>query len=65
VDPDAALAEMREIAKADQAEFHDGIHRICELFQGLDEWMTRGGPLPEAWTTVSRPSARVYWDGGL
>jgi hypothetical protein len=49
MDPNDALAEMREIAKADQSEYHDDIHRLCELFIGLDEWITRGGFLPEAW----------------
>lgn len=49
MDPDAALAEMREIAKADQSEFHEGIHRLCELTLALDEWITNGGFLPKAW----------------
>lgn len=49
MDPDFTLAEMIREARADQSEFHDGIHRLAELTLALDEWLRRGGFLPQAW----------------
>ncbi|ACF05086.1 hypothetical protein Nigel_83 [Mycobacterium phage Nigel] len=51
MDPDAALAEMLDIARTDQSEYHDGIHRLCELTLGLHGWLARGGFLPAAWAS--------------
>lgn len=50
MDPDATLEEMLAEARADQSEFHEGIHRLAELVLALDEWLRKGGPLPEAWS---------------
>ncbi len=55
MDPDAALAEMRDISKA-LTEAKDlnsdsltDAARLAELVMGLDEWILRGGYLPEDW----------------
>lgn len=53
MDPDAALAELRELANGDLAEFGDEVHRIAELFIGLDDWIKRGGVLPKDWRNNS------------
>lgn len=58
MDPDACLAEIREIAdrfttgdpsKAPE-EALDHAVRLAELVQALDEWITRGGFPPSSWT---------------
>ncbi|AKF14350.1 hypothetical protein SEA_VINCENZO_88 [Mycobacterium phage Vincenzo] len=54
MDPDAALAEMLDIARTDQSEYHDDIHRLCELVLGLHGFLSSGGFLPAAWA-ASRP----------
>jgi hypothetical protein len=63
MDPDANLTEQRQIAKrllADQDGRGEGLDapqvmvltaRLCELVQALDEWLARGGFLPDAWRT--------------
>ena len=63
MDPDALLDEllalhdrMRALAEArllPQAFAHD-IHRMLELIDALDGWLTSGGFLPNRW----QPSAR-------
>jgi hypothetical protein len=59
MDPDAALAELRERA----AEIAgDGLEadlvgmrvRMAELFRALDGWLAGGGFLPAAWTPPGR-----------
>jgi len=49
MDPDEALKEMLDIARADHSEFHDDIHRLADLTLGLHEWLSKGGMLPAAW----------------
>jgi hypothetical protein len=52
MDPTATLAEIRERLK------HDDVARILELFTSLDEWISKGGFLPEQWqgdTHAGRP----------
>lgn len=53
MDPDATLAEMLEEARADQSEFHEGIHRLAELVLALDEWLRKGGFLPTDWHSAT------------
>lgn len=43
MDPNAALAEMREAYAAENYE------RCAELADALDTWISRGGFLPRAW----------------
>lgn len=50
MDPDATLEEMLAEARADQSEFHEGIHRLATLVLAMDEWLRKGGLLPEAWS---------------
>lgn len=47
--PDAALAEALDIARADQSEYNEDIHRLAELVLGLHDWLHSGGMLPAAW----------------
>ncbi|QGH80179.1 hypothetical protein SEA_MITHRIL_86 [Mycobacterium phage Mithril] len=56
MDPNATLQEMLEIARADQSEFHEDIHRLCELVLAMDTWMSGGGFLPAAWNTGRVPT---------
>lgn len=50
MDPDAALAEIRDIISRWN---RDGglvvAARLAELVDGLDGWLSKGGFLPDAW----------------
>lgn len=54
MDPNAALAELRELAneavwKMDP-ELLTYVHgRMCEVFTALDEWVSAGNFLPSDW----------------
>lgn len=50
MDPDAALAELRELLgeRPIDCEWPD-FDRFCELVENLDGWITRGGFLPAVW----------------
>jgi hypothetical protein len=60
MDPDANLAELRRIIarareRADSVGYdavNDAIDldRLADLAEALDEWLSRGGFLPEAWS---------------
>jgi hypothetical protein len=50
-DPNANLAELRSLAPmilSGSFEAHDA-ERMAELIEALDEWLTKGGFLPDAW----------------
>lgn len=49
MDPDAALAEIREILS--RRDMHEGLdaERLADLIDGLDTWISRGGFLPRNW----------------
>jgi hypothetical protein len=61
MDPDAALARLRELldpAKVDAVlndiNTQDGhaehlLNEACDVFSGLDDWISKGGALPKAW----------------
>ncbi len=56
MDPTANLAEQRRIVArfidgpADGHETASSDHaRLCELVEALDEWLSRGGFLPDQW----------------
>lgn len=56
-DPDATLAELLDISRADQSEFNDEIHALAKGFLALHAWLSEGGTLPSAWhlaTCMSR-----------
>jgi hypothetical protein len=70
VDPDVALAELREAVE--ELEYRAAVDRaegqtvklaaigrdVAERVKALDTWLTNGGFLPEAWD-VERPPAIV------
>lgn len=57
MDPNANLKELRELAaeliRLLDAEDHideNDVNRLCELVEALDQWISRGGFLPAAWS---------------
>jgi hypothetical protein len=55
MDPDAALAQIRELIADQQThnELNDtDTDRLVELIDSLDEWMTKGGFLPTEWSAL-------------
>ena len=51
MDPDAALLLLRAETQA-ATEENDAVEvlaRMVELFQGLDDWLSKGGFLPQDW----------------
>lgn len=61
MDPNAALKEIRELVQKldrDEDQFSHNLDamRLCELVDGLDQWMTRGGFPPGDWT----PEIGIY-----
>lgn len=48
MDPNATLTELRTLVPLTLAR-PDAPHRIAELVQALDEWIVRGGFMPDAW----------------
>lgn len=55
VDPNAALAELLDLARADQSEFNDDIHRMAELVLAFHEHLAGGGYPPAAWQEPTGP----------
>lgn len=57
MDPNANLAEQKRIARRLLAldrplvEIAADASRLAELVEALDEWITKGGFLPSAWTS--------------
>ncbi len=53
MDPDANLKEQLELAVRLQESWEEmdafAVHRLCELVLALDEWIKRGGFLPQTW----------------
>ena len=52
MDPNANLSEQLELAKAIVATDHpepEDAERLAELVLALDDWITRGGFLPDSW----------------
>ena len=49
MDPTANLFELREILNAPGALDADAVARVRELFDALDNWIGRGGFLPDDW----------------
>lgn len=49
MDPDACLKEIREVV----SQINDGVPglatALAELVDALDEWIAKGGFLPNAW----------------
>jgi hypothetical protein len=53
MDPNAALAEIRtlihEAREATGPHAEAALNEMSEYFEGLDEWLSKGGFLPAAW----------------
>jgi hypothetical protein len=56
MDPNAALDELRELARQlrdpqpeQVLDDLEDVGRMVELFEGLDTWLLKGGFLPDAW----------------
>jgi hypothetical protein len=55
MDPNANLQEQRDILKRvndDEGEYEfdtDDLLRLAELVTALDEWISNGNAMPEAW----------------
>ncbi|MFO7902320.1 MAG: hypothetical protein R6U98_06660 [Pirellulaceae bacterium] len=58
MDPNANLEEQRKLVKkcfeAPEGLTGQEVDRLCELFDALDEWVTSGGFLPNAWDVCFR-----------
>lgn len=75
MDPDATLARIRELAKmiTDATDHGDPIHahiaeHLAAQVQHLDEYMTRGGFPPSAWTAnreIPYPHPGYLYTGDL
>lgn len=55
MDPNANLQEQRRLIRAifddeTNSTNYDALMRLAELSQALDEWLSKGGFLPKAWT---------------
>jgi hypothetical protein len=54
MDPNATLAEIRRLNEdhANYGELNDtDTERLVELVEGLDNWLSSNGFLPEAWAS--------------
>lgn len=55
MDPEEALKRLRQLVKihmgGDGLDAHE-IDRMVTTFQGLDEWITKGGFLPADWQAL-------------
>lgn len=54
VDPNFALMMIREIIKDYEAGNSADVHTIIECFNALDQWMSKGGFLPNEWKEKSK-----------
>jgi hypothetical protein len=58
MDPNTALTELREQVRATldnaDASTSEWLLSICESFDALDEWMSKGGFLPAPWADAQR-----------
>lgn len=61
MDPDTTLQELRALAhelifcdEDNREKLEANAVRTGELIQALDEWITKGGFLPEAWQKASK-----------
>lgn len=58
MDPDAALAEIRTVVRNVDTvppEAAPGVlSELCDRIDGLDQWLTGGGFLPDPWASGCR-----------
>lgn len=57
MDPDATLAEIRQLNEAaKQAPLNvEQTDQLSVLIEALDEWLTKGGFLPTEWNALRTP----------
>lgn len=56
MDPNAALERLRELAKrihSTDKDLFDLADEMATTFEGLDDWLSRGGVFPKAWFVAS------------
>lgn len=51
MDPNATLRRLRELCALDNC--HLFAVEIADLFEALDEWISKGGFLPEDWKVAA------------
>lgn len=58
MDPNKTLKDLREIVSLynEGDADHWEIERAVELVEALDEWLSKGGFLPEAWSPEWDPN---------
>jgi hypothetical protein len=51
MDPNECLRKIRNLVEKSSGKELDSfeVDMLCELFQALDDWIMRGGFLPEQW----------------
>ncbi len=55
MDPDECLDRIRQIVNlADDGDISVYIDELVDAFQGLDEWLSMGGFLPNDWKTANK-----------
>lgn len=71
MDPDAALREIRAAIQRFHVAVFENDHeedqlgeatQVIELFEGLDQWLTRKGFLPRAWQGKTDPPRHLPRD---
>ena len=76
MDPNQTLKNLRSLVEAVNAELDDSenlgpsrlastdlvccAHELAQHFEALDQWITSGGFLPEAWMTDYQITSRGY-----
>jgi hypothetical protein len=67
MDPNEILRELRRWAKAMSTGNHAGPTpslremSMADLFESLDEWLTKGGFMPDAWDTAYSSKEAKEW----
>lgn len=66
MDPDVVLAEIRRLAPLVDRQFvdkelrDDAAAMVVAHVQDLDEWLTKGGSLPKAWSVKVDPNGEKW-----
>ena len=61
MDIDAALNDLRDLLdsfavdrESNAEAIYDRLSEACDLFAGLDDWLSRGGALPYSWEAARK-----------
>ena len=60
MDPNAALAEAKEIL-ADRDVTDEYLPRLADIFEALDDWLSKGGFLPDEWQSPEYKQMRDFY----